>query len=194
MNIIFRTISNQQFFCWVLLYTLPMFKTGSQCKTLFSVHWMYPYTGMFVRLSMAKANFQWFPNQQTKDRSGLNFSAINLKFLQIVGHKAVYNMQKFRINSLKIKVSTNFLVQVAIQRTSQQWTTVFQQRFSDLAFLRTLQQRTTVFLVAIQRLANLEIRKSSVLAIVIHGNKSAIQRLVNLEKSSECPARHKSRP
>ena len=132
MNIIFRTISNQQFFCWVLLYTLPMFKTGSQCKTLFSVHWMYPYTGMFVRLSMAKANFSGSLIRKTKDRSGLNFSAINLKFLQIVGHKAVYNMQKFRINSLKIEVSTNFLVQVAIQRTSQQWTTVFQQRFNIL--------------------------------------------------------------
>ena len=45
---------------------------------------------------------------------GLNFNAINLKFLQIVGNKAVYNILKFEIDSLKIEVSTNFLVQVAI--------------------------------------------------------------------------------
>ena len=42
------------------------------------------------------------------DQLGLNFNAINLKFLEIVGHKAVYNKLKFLINSLKIEVGTNF--------------------------------------------------------------------------------------
>ena len=51
---------------------------------------------------------------RTKGRSGLNFSAIKPQILQIVGHEAVYNRYKFRIHSLKIEVSTNFLVQVAI--------------------------------------------------------------------------------
>ena len=42
------------------------------------------------------------------DRLGPNFNAINLKFLQIVGHEAVYNILKFQINSLKIEVGTIF--------------------------------------------------------------------------------------
>ena len=42
------------------------------------------------------------------DQLGLSFNAINLKFLQIVGHKAVYNIYKFQINSLTIEVRTNF--------------------------------------------------------------------------------------
>ena len=44
------------------------------------------------------------------DWLGLNFNAINLKFLQIVGHKAVYNILNLQINSLNIEVSASLFI------------------------------------------------------------------------------------
>jgi len=36
---------------------------------------------------------------------GLNFVAINLKLVQIVGHIVVYNLLKFQVDSIKIEAS-----------------------------------------------------------------------------------------
>ena len=43
------------------------------------------------------------------DQLGLNFNAINLKFVKIVGDKVVYNLWKFQTDSLQTEISTNFL-------------------------------------------------------------------------------------
>ena len=44
------------------------------------------------------------------DRPGLNFNAINLKILHMVGLIKGYNLYEFRINSLQIEVRMSFLV------------------------------------------------------------------------------------
>jgi len=41
-------------------------------------------------------------------RLGLNFKAINLKFLQTVGNIIVYKLSKFQIDSLQIKIKISF--------------------------------------------------------------------------------------
>ena len=48
------------------------------------------------------------------DQLGLNFDAINLKFVQIVGNVFVYNLKKFKINSLQTEISKNFLYSAKI--------------------------------------------------------------------------------
>jgi hypothetical protein len=44
------------------------------------------------------------------DRLGLNFYAINFKFSQIVDNCMAYYLWKFHIDSLKIVISTNFVI------------------------------------------------------------------------------------
>ena len=44
------------------------------------------------------------------DRLGLNFYAINLKFLQIVDNYMAYILWKFHMDSLQIVVSMNFFI------------------------------------------------------------------------------------
>jgi len=44
------------------------------------------------------------------DRLGLNFYAINLKFLQIVDKYVAYTLWKFHIDSLKTVISRNFFI------------------------------------------------------------------------------------
>ena len=43
------------------------------------------------------------------DRLGLNFDAVNLTFSQIVGNMVFYNLWKFQIDSLQIKIRMNFV-------------------------------------------------------------------------------------
>jgi len=44
------------------------------------------------------------------DQLGLNFYAINLKFLEIVDNYMAYYLWKFHIDSLQIVISTNFVI------------------------------------------------------------------------------------
>ena len=49
-------------------------------------------------------------------RLGLNFNAINPKFVQIKGDTVVYNMWKFQIDSSQIEITMNILFTQTVKR------------------------------------------------------------------------------